>query len=78
MEVNTNDDIRPYQENYYGQEAGNKLVVTGAAPIMVNPVPQPYMAPQPYMGGGYPQMNPQLNQVPPVMPAMGYNYAAGV
>ena len=75
-EINTNDDIRPQQENHYRQEAGNKLVVTGAAPIIVNP--QPYMVPQPYMGGGYPQMNPQFNQAPPAMPAMGYNYAAGV
>ena len=73
-----NDDIRPQQENYYGQDAGNKLVVTGAAPMIVNPVPQPYMQPQPYMAAGYPPMNPQYNQAPPVMPAMGYNYAAGV
>ena len=77
IEIHT-DDIRPHQENYYRQEAGNKLVVTGAALMIVNPVPLPYMQPQPYMGAGYPQINPQFNQAPPVILAMEYNYAAGV
>ena len=65
--------IQTVQENYYMQEVRKKLVITVATSMIENPVPQPYMQLQTYMGSCYPHMN----QTPPAVHAMCHNYTVG-